>query len=206
MDSERIPAATRFPTVPPASLSAAQKPVHDHVTSVSQYVFGDNPPFAWADGEGSLIGPYTSMLYAPTIGTAFFDHAIKVGTDQRLPIRVKEIAILAVGGHFQAAYENYAHARLAKLCGLSDEQVASALAGRDPIQGLADAEITAYRLALAMVSGKGPVSEEIWSQVRRYFGQEESAVLVFLISSYAYIAMVLNAGAVPAPATATATA
>ncbi|KAJ4345480.1 uncharacterized protein N0V89_011612 [Didymosphaeria variabile] len=208
MGAEQTPATTRFPLVPPSSLSAAQKPVHDHVTSVSKFVFGENPPFAWADDEGALIGPFTSMLYAPSTGTEFFDHAIKVGTDKRLPIRVKELAILAVGGHFEAAYENYAHAQLAKLIGLSDEQVADALAGREPV-GLADAEIAAYRLALAMANSKGPVSDEIWGQVREHFGQEESAVLVFLISSYAYIAMVLNAGAVPAalPAkTATAAA
>ena len=116
-------------------------------------------------------------------------------------MRVKETAILAVGGHFEAAYENYAHARLAKLGGLSDEQVANILAGKEPT-GLADAELTAFRLARAMVSGKGPVSEEIWSQVRAHFNQEESAILVFLISAYGYIAMVLNAGAVPAPVAA----
>ena len=62
MGSERIPATTRFPLVAPSSLSAAQKPIHDHITSVSKYVFGENPPFAWTDGEGALIGPYTSML------------------------------------------------------------------------------------------------------------------------------------------------
>ncbi|KAF2442431.1 hypothetical protein P171DRAFT_67181 [Karstenula rhodostoma CBS 690.94] len=195
MESEQTPAAPRFPLVNPSALTAAQQPVHDHVTSVSKDAFGENPPFAWADDEGALIGPFTIMLYAPSTGTEFFDHAIKVGTDKRLPIRVKELAILAVGGHFEAAYEKYAHARLARLIGLSDQQIADALAGREPVD-LADAEIAAYRLSLAMVSGKGPVSEKIWSQVREHFGQEESAVLVFLISSYTYIAMVLNAGAV----------
>ena len=113
-------------------------------------------------------------------------------------MRVKELAILAVGGHFEAQYQNYAHSRLAKLVGLSDEQVADALAGRVP-QDLGGPEIATYRLAIAMASGKGPVSEEIWGQVKDHFGQEEIVVLVFLISSYAYIALVLNAGAVPAP-------
>lgn len=132
------------------------------------------------------------------MSTDFFDHAIKVGTDQRLPIRVKELAILAVGGHFEAQYEIYAHSRLAKLVGLSDEQVADALAGRIPVD-LDGPEIAAYRLALAMAGGKGPVSGEIWGQVQDHFGKEEITVLIFLIGSYAYIAMVLNAGAVPAP-------
>lgn len=136
--------------------------------------------------------------YAPSSGTEFFDHAIRVGIDQRLPMRVKELAILAIGGHFEAQYQNYAHARLAKLVGLSDEQVTDALAGRVP-EDLGGPEVAAYRLAMAMASGKGPVSEEIWGQVKDHFGQEEIVVLVFLISSYAYIALVLNAGAVPAP-------
>lgn len=62
MESEHIPAATRFPVVAPSSLSEEQKPVHDHVTAVSKTIFGNNPPFLWADAEGGLIGPFTAML------------------------------------------------------------------------------------------------------------------------------------------------
>lgn len=121
-----------------------------------------------------------------------------MGTDQRLSIRVKELVILAVGGHFDAAYENYAHARLAKLIGLRTDQIVDALAGREA-QDLDGAEVAAFRLALAMVGGKGPVSDEVWAKVREHFGREESAALIFLVSSYAYIAMVLNAAGSAAP-------
>ena len=62
MVSEHIPAATRFPVVPPVALSGEQKPIHEYITAVSKSVFGENPPFAWADTEGGLIGPFTSML------------------------------------------------------------------------------------------------------------------------------------------------
>lgn len=60
--NEQFPKGIRFPPIPPSSLSEAQKPVHDHVTAVSRAAFGSAPPFAWADGEGSLIGPYSLML------------------------------------------------------------------------------------------------------------------------------------------------
>ncbi|KAF9735887.1 hypothetical protein PMIN06_011807 [Paraphaeosphaeria minitans] len=197
-EHENAPEA-RFPVVAASALSAAQKPVHDHIAQVSEFVFGAEPPFEWTDKEGGLIGPYPVLLYTPSTGTGFFDHAIKLGTDTRLPIRVKEFAILAVGGHFDAAYENYAHTRLAKLIGLRDDQVADALAGREA-QDSAPGEVAAFRLALAMVGGKGPVGESVWKGVRESFSREQSAALVFLISSYAYVAMALNAAGAPAPA------
>lgn len=136
--------------------------------------------------------------YAPEIGTSFFDHAIALGRDARLPLRAKELAILAVASHFRAAYEVYAHAALARRCGLSEMQVESALAGREP-QGVEPHERAAFRVALAMAQGRGPVGDGVWAEVAACFGREESAVLVSLVGAYCYIAVVLNAGDVPAP-------
>lgn len=59
--NENAPGA-RFPTVAPSSLSAAQKPIHDHISEVTKFVFGANPPFEWADKDGALVGPYPVIL------------------------------------------------------------------------------------------------------------------------------------------------
>ena len=69
-----------------------------------------------------------------------------------LPAPVREIVILVTGAHFKAAYELYAHVIVAERKGLSDEKLATIVAGQHPVD-LTKQEAVAYDSASALVSG-----------------------------------------------------
>jgi 4-carboxymuconolactone decarboxylase len=49
-----------------------------------------------------------------------------------LPRPVREVAILVTGAKFRAAYEIYAHVLIAERRGLSDDKIATIVAGQRP--------------------------------------------------------------------------
>ncbi|PVH92934.1 hypothetical protein DM02DRAFT_575070 [Periconia macrospinosa] len=190
--------APRYPLVSPGALTALQRPIHDHITAVSTAAFGLNAPFEWRDRNGALLGPFTMLLYTPSIGTGFFDHVMTVMKDEGLPKRVKELVIVAVAAHYGSVYEIKAHTNLALLTGLSEKQIEQVIADIEP-DGLDDAERAAYRFAVQILRSRGPVPVEAWDSALAHWGQERVATLVYLVGSYSYVSMVLNAAAVGYP-------
>src|SRR5260370_17588973 len=65
---------------------------------------------------------------------------------------VREVAILVTGAHFRSAYELYAHVIVAEHRGLSDEKLATIVAGQRPTD-LSRQEAVAYDFASALVGG-----------------------------------------------------
>ena len=52
--------AHRFPPIPPTDLSPDQLVAMTKLTQM----FGDNPVFRFKDEDGSLVGPYSILVYA----------------------------------------------------------------------------------------------------------------------------------------------
>jgi 4-carboxymuconolactone decarboxylase len=78
-----------------------------------------------------------------------------LGADQgtlcrALPKTVREVAILVTGAKFRSAYEIYAHVMIAERRGLSDDKIATIVAGQRPTD-LARDEAIAYDVASALV-------------------------------------------------------
>lgn len=116
-----------------------------------------------------------------------------------LPADVKETAILAVGGHFQAAYELYAHENVAVKSGaLSPEQVN--VIKRDQKPGDLSEECgLAYDVAKYLCSQKRPLPREEWERCVGAFGREGTVALVHYVGFYAYLSIALNAVDAPVP-------
>src|SRR5690348_11521029 len=76
-----------------------------------------------AGPRGGLRGPFEPWLRSPVLA----DRAQKLGEycrfNSSLPKDLSELAICLIGRHFKAQYEVYAHARLAKEAGVSNEIV-----------------------------------------------------------------------------------
>lgn len=154
-------------------------------------------PFTWEDESGALIGPFPVMLRFPGLARPLLEWATAVTDDSQLSPRVREVAILTTGSRYGAAYELYAHSRVALATGLSANVVAALAAGQRPVE-LAPEESVAHDLAARLYTG-APLPGPIYRAAIDAFGEAGTAELVFLIAQYASISMVLNAYDVSLP-------
>src|SRR5260221_3169268 len=95
-----------------------------------------------------------------------------------LPAAVREVAILVTGSHFRSGYELYAHVLIAEHRGLSDEKLATIVAGQRPTD-LSRQEAVAYDFASALVSG-GVFAALTYRGAREQLGQRGAAGLSYL--------------------------
>ncbi|MCX2940494.1 carboxymuconolactone decarboxylase family protein [Mycobacterium pinniadriaticum] len=147
--------------------------------------------------EGQLIGPLNAYLYNPTIGGALFNVG-NTFSSSSLSARVREIAILAVGGEWGSEYELYAHEKVAALYGLPQEAIDSLAAGQAPV-GLSGSELIAAQFVQELVSTHY-VSSATYHAAEAALGQAGVVDLVNLAGVYLGASALLNAFEVPAPA------
>ena len=108
-----------------------------------------------------------------------------------------EVAILTVGAAFGARYELYAHEITAAEVGLTRSQIATLAAGNSPSE-LNDEETIAHEVARVLSAGR-ILPSSAYARACEVLGLDGVGELVFLISGYCQIAMILNAFDVPVP-------
>src|SRR4051812_27067066 len=139
----------RLPIIPPAELSAEQKPLYD---DMRQGIAANFQGFVNVRDDGALLGPWNPWLHEPKFGKAVWDLVKTMVSQPSLPASVREVAILVTGAHFRSAYELYAHVIVAEERGLSDDKLATIVAGRRPT-ALTRQESVAYDVASALANG-----------------------------------------------------
>jgi 4-carboxymuconolactone decarboxylase len=107
------------------------------------------------------------------------------------------MAILVTGSHFRSGYELYAHVLVAEQRGLSDEKLATIVAGQRPVD-LTRREAVAYDFAWALVNG-GVLPELTYKAAVEQFGAHGAAELSYLIGVYCMVSVILNTFDVPVP-------
>jgi 4-carboxymuconolactone decarboxylase len=113
------------------------------------------------------------------------------------PANVRGVAILVTGAHFKSAYELYAHVIVAERRGLSDEKLATIVAGQRP-SDLTRQEAVAYDFASALVNG-GVLPELTYRAAVEQFGQHGAAEFSYLVGLYCLVSITLNTFDVPVP-------
>jgi 4-carboxymuconolactone decarboxylase len=184
----------RIPPIAPGELTDEQRSLDDHVRGI---VAGQPAPFTSTDENGALIGPFPVMLRFPALTRPLLEWFTTVTDGGVLTARVREVAILTTGSRYAAAYELYAHGRIAAAVGLADDVVAGLVAGQRPT-GLTPEEAVAHDVAARLYAG-APLPEALYRAAVDAFGEHGTAELVFLIAQYASVSLVLNAYDVPLP-------
>jgi len=184
----------RLPPLTRDRLSPELRDVHDGIASL---VGSKQQRIVVLNTDGALIGPFPAMLHFPQFGVPALLFQRALAAEARLPKTVREVAILTVGAVFGARYELYAHEITAAEVGLSPSQIATLAAGGRPA-GLSDAEEIAHDVAHALATGH-IVPASTYARATELLGREGVGELVFLVSGYCQIAMVLNAFDVPVP-------
>ena len=182
----------RLPILPPASRNAEQTPLYE---AFKTQIEGGFTGFKTVREDGALLGPWSVWIHEPKVGEAIrvlLDAISKMG---RLSDPVKQVAILAVGSRFKAAYEMYAHAAVGGRDGLSADKMAAVCAGQRPAE-LTREEATAFDVVMAMLDG-GVLPGPTYDAARDEMGQPALNELIQIVGLYAYVSLTLNAYDVP---------
>jgi 4-carboxymuconolactone decarboxylase len=186
--------AMRLPLIPPAELSPEQKALYDEMRAGIATNFN---AFKVEREDGALMGPWNPWLHEPRIGKAIWDLTLAMTAEASLPDNIRQIAILAVGARFDAAYEIYAHIAVAEREGMKAERLATLVADLKPADLAAD-ESVAFDLAYALVRG-GTLPEPIYRLAVETFGQHGTNELIYLVGLYSLVSTTLNGFNVPVP-------
>ncbi|MCF0039708.1 carboxymuconolactone decarboxylase family protein [Dyadobacter fanqingshengii] len=184
----------RIKPLPPETLNAELRYVHDEIAGL---VGRSQSQVVMIDEQGALLGPFAPMLHFPQFGVPALSFLRTLDMHAALDKAVREVAILTVGGAFGSRFELYAHEIMAEAFGVSPGIIASLAAGGRP-QGLTEQETIAHDMAYALVNSR-IVPDSTYNHAVHLLGKEGAGELIFLISGYCLIAVILNGFDMPAP-------
>ena len=111
----------RLPRLQPQGLTDDQQLVYDAIAGGERAEGTQHFPLTAADG--TLNGPFGIMLHSPTVGAVLADLGSTLRFHTDLTSRCREIAILQVAQATSSEFEWWAHARVGKAVGLTDEEL-----------------------------------------------------------------------------------
>jgi 4-carboxymuconolactone decarboxylase len=147
--------------------------------------------------DGGLAGPFNACLHAPEVGwrVTALGHQLRFGTS--IERRLSELAIITVGVRWQAEFEWWAHARMAREHGVPDAVVDAIGRGEDPPITAEDER--AIYTAAHQLSRTGRLDADAWAGAHLLLGDAGMVELVSLCGYYTLVSFLLNAFEVPLP-------
>ena len=147
--------------------------------------------------DGDLAGPFNAFVTAPDAGRRLsaLGATLRFGTS--IERRLSEIAIITIGARWQAEFEWWAHAPMAREHGVADAVVDAIGRGEDP-PFQADDERAVYAVACEL-GQSGRLDQETYDAAHRVLGDAGMVELVSLCGYYTLISFLLNAFDVPLP-------
>jgi alkylhydroperoxidase family enzyme len=137
-----------------------------------------------------VLNLFKVLAHNPTLlrsylrfGTVFFGDAMALSP------RLREIAVLRIGQLTGSEYEFAQHVRVARMVGLSDEEIAS-LQDYDETELFSDLERAVIRYTDA-VSSLSPDVSELGRGLKRWLSERELMELTFAIGHWNMVARVL---------------
>ena len=154
--------------------------------------------FPLTDEAGRLNGPFNAMLVNPQVGTRVQELGSAIRYRTALTDRVREIAILEVAVVRKSAFEWYAHERVGRLAGLTDDELGALLRGAE-----APTFDASERLARAVVKAliaTRDIDDDLFAQAHAALGEVALADLIALAGYYDLLSLSLAAWRTPLPA------
>jgi len=147
--------------------------------------------------DGGLAGPFNAFVTAPDAGRRMsaLGATLRFGTS--IERRLSEIAIITVGARWQAEFEWWAHAPMAREHGVAGAVVEAIGRGEDPPFEAGDER--AVYTAASQLAHSGRLDQETYDAAHRFAGDAGMVELVALCGYYTLISFLLNAFAVPLP-------
>ena len=187
---------SRLAAVRPADASSAQRDVIEAIVGGARG--RDRPLESLLDERGGLAGPFNAWVHRPDLGLVVQSLGERLRFRGTLPGAAREIAILAVGAKWMAEYEWWAHVRIGRREGVSDETIDAIRRGERP--RLSDPLEQATHDFTTALLDTGRVEPESYDAARAHLGDGGLVELVMLVGYYTLVSFTLNAFDVPLPA------
>ena len=187
---------SRLAAVRPADATSAQKEVIDAIAGGARGQ--DRPLDSLLDERGGLTGPFNAWVHRPDLGIVVQSLGERLRFHGTLPGAAREIAILTVGAKWMAEYEWWAHCKVGRREGVSDETIDAIHRGERP--RLSDPVDQAAHDFTAALLETGRVDPELYDAARTQLGDGGLVELVTLVGYYTLVSFALNAFEVPLPA------
>ena len=186
---------SRLGAVRPADATSAQREVIDAIAGGAR---GRGRPLgSLLDERGGLAGPFNAWVHRPDLGIVVQSLGERLRFRGNLPGAAREIAILTVGAKWMAEYEWWAHTRVGRREGVSDETIDAIHRGERPL--LPDpVEQSAYDFTATLLE-TGRVDPASYDAARAHLGDGGLVELVTLAGYYTLVSFTLNAFEVPLP-------
>jgi 4-carboxymuconolactone decarboxylase len=184
----------RLPWPRPDELDASRRAVYDAIAAGPRAT----GPFQLVDDQGRLEGPFNAMLVSPGVGFALQELGAAVRYRTSLTDRAREIAILTLAELRRSDFEWYAHERVGRRAGLTDEEMAALRTGASPVT-LSDQERLVLETSRALADG-GDLDDDTFARAESTLGRETLAELVVLVGYYDLLALSLRVWRTPLPA------
>jgi 4-carboxymuconolactone decarboxylase len=128
-----------------------------------------------------------TLVRHPDLARVFLRFNVHLLFSSTLPARVRELAILRVAHRHECAYEWSHHVELAKLAGLSDDDIAAVQAG-EPTDEFDRIVVN----AVDELDEKSNISDATWAALSERLDERQRMDLVFTVGCYALLAMAFN--------------
>jgi 4-carboxymuconolactone decarboxylase len=147
--------------------------------------------------DGGLAGPFNAFVTASDAGRRLSSLGATLRFGTSIERRLSEIAIITTGARWQAEFEWWAHAPMAREHGVADAVVDAIGRGEDPVFE-ADDERAVYTVAREL-GQSGHLDQQTYDAAHHFLGDAGMVELVSLCGYYTLISFLLNAFTVPLP-------
>ena len=178
----------RLPDLTPAEMTDDQRAVHDAIASGPRAAGPQHFPLL--DASGALTGPFGVMVHEPALGAPLQELGSALRHATGLTDRVREIAILAVAAATGSAFELYAHTRVGRAAGLTEDEL-RALADQD-LAPTEPAEAAAYDLCRRLPADRSRLTDAEYADLVEVLGTRTVTELVVLVGYYRTLAQLLD--------------
>ncbi|MEM1297650.1 MAG: carboxymuconolactone decarboxylase family protein [Pseudomonadota bacterium] len=173
---------SRLATPAYEDMSAAQKEVHDAITS---------------GPRGSIRGPFLAWITNPEMAMAGQKLGEYFRFNTSLTRDLAEIAILVTGAHYKAEFEWWAHVRFAHEEGVPEAITEAIREDREPVFEDMKSK-TVYQTARAL-NLRHRLSDDEFALARQVLGEDGLMDVVGLCGYYALVSLTLNTYEVDTP-------
>jgi 4-carboxymuconolactone decarboxylase len=147
--------------------------------------------------RGKVQGPFAILLHAPDMGARVADMVQHLLGETRIPLKLKELAILCIARRHTAQYEWFVHENRARGAGLSDAVIEALRGGETPAFPEPD-EALIFAMVEEIVERR-KLSDARFAAAIEAFGEPATVELIGFIGFYIMIAVLLTSFDVEAP-------
>jgi len=186
---------SRLPELARDRLGEAERALFDAITGGKRTAAGGAATYITKGG--GLRGPFNALLHAPHVGDEVQRLGERLRFEGLLPPRQREIAVLCVAAHWRADYEWWAHARIARECGVPDDVIEAIRMRAQPHLDDADERVV-HDCAHALLDEQR-IPDPLYEQAVARIGETALVELVVLLGYYSLISMILVGFQIPVP-------